>query len=391
MPAVTVPPRRWRAYWVLGAALVASLLVHLVLSLWPVRLATARDEPPLAVSITELPPPPVPVAPPPVAKPAAKPAAKARPHHVSPLVPPQPTDTPDVVAATAPAAAPAPAAAAEPAAAPLANDTPAAPPPASDKALPPRVDLVYKLYLGSQGFLIGDATYRFEHADNHYRISTVGQARGLAALLVRGEGKLESSGMITAEGLQPTEFSFERTDTGKREQALFDWDTGLVTLTDNKTATIETPMFDALSLMWQYYFTPPTSATTAFSLVTTRRVTRYAVTNEGSETIRWGQGRIETERWHRVSDDGKNNSYAWLAPSLRFLPVKMQLSNPRGTVDVVLDSIRVDPSVKAAGDSWAPHIEGGTANLGTPAVAPLTAPPPQQFAPGATFPTNTGS
>jgi hypothetical protein len=287
---------------------------------------------------------------------------------------------------------PANSAAAESAPAPLEEEvTAAAVPHASSKSLPPRVDLVYKLYLGSQGFLIGDATYRFEHADNHYRIYTVGKARGLVALLVHGEGRLESRGLITADGLQPSEFSFERSDTGKREEALFDWETGVVNLADNKTATIEPPMFDALSLMWQYYFTPPASASAAFSLATTRRVTRYDVTREGTENIQWGQGRIDTERWHRVSDDGKSDSYAWLAPSLRFLPVKMRLTNPRGSVDVVLDAIRVDASAKSEGDGWAPHIEGGATNAFNNAAPPGTAPPPTEFAPGATFPTNTGS
>src|SRR5438105_10181034 len=57
------------------------------------------------------------------------------------------------------------------------------------KVLPPRLDLAYKVYLGTQGFLIGDATYRFEHEGGTYRIATVAQARGLAALVVHGRGK----------------------------------------------------------------------------------------------------------------------------------------------------------------------------------------------------------
>ncbi|MEO6749907.1 MAG: hypothetical protein ABI294_09965, partial [Casimicrobiaceae bacterium] len=65
--------------------------------------------------------------------------------------------------------------------------------------------------------------------------------------------------------------------------------------------------------------------------------------------------------------------------------------NNRGSVDVVLDAIRVDPSAKSAGDAWAPDLSGGTAELTPPPPAPGMAPPPTEFAPGATFPTNTGS
>ena len=71
---------------------------------------------------------------------------------------------------------------------------------ASPKTLPPRVDLAYKVFWGTQGFEIGEAVYRFEHKDNRYRIATVGQARGLAALVLRGQGKLEGTGAITPRG-----------------------------------------------------------------------------------------------------------------------------------------------------------------------------------------------
>src|SRR6185437_8591103 len=58
----------------------------------------------------------------------------------------------------------------------------ATPSPGGAVSLPPRVDLAYRVFLGTRGFMIGDATYRFEHDGNRYRISTVGEARGLAAL-----------------------------------------------------------------------------------------------------------------------------------------------------------------------------------------------------------------
>lgn len=380
-------PAALRARRALWYALALSLAVHLAFTLWPATLPVDPDDVPLTATITELPPPPRPVAMPlPVQapKPARHVARTAVPagHATSEALRPVATEAAPDVAAVPPAA---PTASAAPLTEPVDGPPPAPP---SGKALPPRVDLAYKLYLGNHGFLIGDATYRFEHSSNRYRIYTVGRARGLAALLIRGEGRLESRGLITDEGLQPVEFAFERSDTGKREEARFDWEAGIVTLNGDKTAAIDTPMFDALSLMWQYYFTPPDARKVAFSLATTRRVTRYTVTHEDNETIAWGSGTIDTERWHRVSDDGRNDSYAWLAPSLRYLPVKMQISGPRGTVDIVLDAIRVDPSAKAADNGWAPSISGGTANLAPP--PPGVAPPPTEFAPGATFPTNTG-
>jgi hypothetical protein len=73
---------------------------------------------------------------------------------------------------------------------------------------------------------------------------------------------------------------------------------------------------------------------------------RYTVTREGTERIEWAQGEIDTERWHRRSDDGKTDGYAWLAPSLHYVPVKMRIvATNRGTLEALLDSIRIDEPV----------------------------------------------
>jgi hypothetical protein len=216
-----------------------------------------------------------------------------------------------------------------------------APPPVA-RALPARVDLAYRVYFGP-GLYIGDASYRFRHEANRYSIATLGEARGLAALVLRGQGRIETRGLITPDGLQPWELAVERGSRERREVASFDWDTGIATLHEQKTAALELPSYDPLSLLWQFYFAPPGRAEQVFHIVTTRRVTRVTIRREGVETVAWPYGEVEAERWTRTSDDGQSEAILWLAPSLRYLPVKMRVSNTtRGTLDVVLASIRVD-------------------------------------------------
>jgi heme exporter protein D len=78
-------------------------------------------------------------------------------------------------------------------------------------------------------------------------------------------------------------------------------------------------------------------------VATTRRVATYTISREGTEQIEWPHGSLETQRWHRRSADGKTDAYVWLAPSLNYVPVKLRVTNTlRGTVEVMLDSIRVD-------------------------------------------------
>ena len=337
-------------------ALGLSLILHLAWSLWPADDIDTPEGTVLEATITEMPPPPVPSAqpappPPPqqptkrtrtiARKPAAPPATFAAPDASAPAID---QGTPDVAkGAPGPSGAETTAKAAEPASEAATASEPAPP----VVALPPRVDLAYKVFFGTQGFMIGEATYRFEHANDRYRISTVGQARGLAALIVRGTGKVESHGRITQHGLRPYEFAIERGSADRREVAFFDWDAGNVVLNDGARAQLEAPAFDPLTILWQPYFSPPGKSDLTFSIATTRKVARYTLRLEGEETIDWPRGRIATERWHRISEDGNTEGWFWLAPSLHYIPVKMRVTRTsRGTLEVLLDSIRVDDPQK---------------------------------------------
>jgi len=79
--------------------------------------------------------------------------------------------------------------------------------------------------------------------------------------------------------------NWERGGPDRRESAVFDWETGIVTMHDNKTEVLDNPTFDPMTIMWQFYFTPPTTNEVSFSLATPRRMTRYTVRREETETI----------------------------------------------------------------------------------------------------------
>ncbi len=372
----------------LVVALLLSLVVHLAFTLWPVDVETPPEAAPLTATITELPPPPKVAA-------AAAPPPKPKPRRTAPVATPLPAPdeaSPQGVAADA--SAEVPATPAEPAAAPAATaadaDALVIPGAATTgKTLPPRVDLAYKVFYGTRGFLIGDAVYRFEHTGNRYRIATVGEARGLAALVLRGQGKIESRGLITDAGLQPLTFRVERGGPDRVESATFDWEAGTVTMRDDRTLALDMPTFDPLSLMWQYYFTPPADNVITFTIATARRLMRYTITREGMEQVEWSQGTLEAERWHRRSDDGKTDAYVWLAPSLRHLPVKMRVSNTdRGTIEVMLDAIRVDETGATVGRDDLPLARPPDSAAAAAVRKELV--PDEYSGPAATFPTMTG-
>ncbi|MGE5668537.1 MAG: DUF3108 domain-containing protein [Betaproteobacteria bacterium] len=328
-----------------------SITLHALWSLWPAGNPPLPEAPALTATLKEMPPPPTVLAPkPPPARPVPQRPVPA-PRHTPTIesrAPSSVTAPPPDDSAAADAQGTAPSAAQEGSTDSGAGtgvaegaEAPATPP----VALPPRVDLAYKVYLGTQGFMIGDATYRFEHDGDRYRIFTVGQARGLAALIVHGTGIVESRGLITPTGLKPIEFAIQRGSAERREIAYFDWDGQTVSLNDGETADLTAPAFDPLTILWQPYFSPPKEGTRemTFSIATTRKVTRYTLSREADERLPWAQGEIRTERWRRRSEDGKTEAWFWLAPSLHYIPVKMRVTRTsRGTLEARLDSIRVD-------------------------------------------------
>jgi hypothetical protein len=344
--------RKRRVRPTLWVALALSVAVHALWSLWPAESPAAPEVAVLTATLKEMPPPPPPTAAkPPPPKPVI--AHRAPPARRTPTIesraPSSVSTPPAAEGQTTDAQGNAPSAAPEASAAP-GPSSPAAQvaegPIIAPIALPPRVDLVYKVCLGTQGFMIGEATYRFEHDGDRYRISTVGQAQGLAALFIHGTGRVESRGIITAAGLKPLEFVIERGSADRRETAHFDWDARTVALNDGKTADLTAPAFDPLTIMWQPYFSPPTGERKlTFSLATTRKVARYTLSREADETLAWPQGQIRTERWHRQGDDARTEAWFWLAPSLHYIPVRMRVTQTaRGTLEARLDSIRVDQS-----------------------------------------------
>ncbi len=313
----------------------------------PVEDATRPTTVPLQATITEMPPPPMPAGAPRNARPKPQ-----RPTAVRPPAGVRAARREDSraegarapIEPTAEAIATGPEPPTEVAAAPP-PDACAEPP----KTLPRRVDLVYKVFLGTQGFLIGEAIYRFEHAARTTTSRRSARRRASPRSSCAARASSKAAGSSPRPACSRYEFAVERGSSERRETAVFDWETGIVTLHEQKTEALELSTYDPLTLMWQAYFSPPVDDVQDISIATTRRVGRYTLTREADEKIAWAQGEIDTERWHRRSDDGKTDANVWLAPSLHYVPVKMRVTanyEPlRGTLEALLDSIRVDEAL----------------------------------------------
>jgi hypothetical protein len=176
----------------------------------------------------------------------------------------------------------------------------------------------------------------FEVRDGAYRIVSESKAVGLLALFAREPLRLESSGRVTASGLQPQHFEGKRGDGDpRRASADFDWPAGELKLTrDGMTDRLRLPPAtqDLVSVMYQFMFLELANRE-RFELAMTngRKLNQHWYTIRPGVEIDTAFGRMTTlhlVKQHRPDESGAE---IWLAPQHRQLPVKMVVLDDDGT------------------------------------------------------------
>ena len=325
-----------------AAALIASLLVHLILGAFATVEPPEEKMLPITARFMQLPPPPVPVA-------AAKPAPKAKPKTAKPrpataAEAPVAIATADPVIESTPAPEPTPAVAPvvaeakpepipEPVPVPPVVEPPPAPPPA--RMPPKKIELAFTAFLGEQKFEVGPVNLKFTHDNGRYNLKVSGRGRGLAALLYPGTFTGESEGQITAEGLRPDKFVEERGNPDKKREVIFDHEKGLLRIPEKDPIPFVGAPHDALTWIVQFYFSIPKGDQVTFSVGTSRRMDVYTLNRIGEEKMESPAGEVTAQLWkggRKPDDDSKPNGSAqfWLVPAWHYIPFKIKVVNAQG-------------------------------------------------------------
>jgi cytoskeletal protein RodZ len=330
----------------LVAALIASIIAHLVAGLFVDDELPQEKIIPLTATFMKLPPPPT-ASTSVAAKPKAKPPRPKREANAAtaslPTIPTESTTSaPESVepaekigdAEAKPATetttekvAQAP----EPVAAP-AEVTPL---PAVDASkLPPKkIQLGYTAFLGENKSELGPVQLTFTHENGRYKMRINGRARVLFSVFAYNG---ESEGAITADGLRPDKFTEEAGSPPKRREALFDHTTKKVTIPDKDPLAIEGMAHDPLTWIVQFYFAMPKSEKATFSVASTRRMDVYTLERSGKDNISTPIGAIDTQIWkgaRKVREDGTGgggSAQFWLAPDWHFIPFQVKVVDNRG-------------------------------------------------------------
>ena len=222
----------------------------------------------------------------------------------------------------------------------------AACPPVDAAAVPGRIEIKYRVSVGSMK--IGEGLDVFEHDNHAYTVVSESKTTGVAAMLYELNIRREAKGRVTREGLRPNTFVETRNGKVKRS-ASFDWEANQVQLTDGdepkQTVALPQNTWDATSFAWNFAFVAPGNKELNINLTDGRRVTSYRYAIVGRETLNTVIGDIQTLHVKKVQDpDDKRAFDVWLAVERSYLPVRIRYTEKDGTAfDSLVEAINLSP------------------------------------------------
>jgi hypothetical protein len=200
----------------------------------------------------------------------------------------------------------------------------------------------YSLY--AEGLPIGEGTRRLVHEkEGKFRLESTSHTTGLTALF-RNDSITENSVFIMKNGeIQALEYHYAL-DSSKRkkfEDIQFNWQNRKATYKDDeRTAilTLENGVFDKLLYQWiLMQDLQQGKREFVYKIINKGKIKTYVLEFQGKETINTGLGEVEALKYMRTSSN--RNTVIWCAPSLHYLPIRVDHVEKGSTMSMVLDSV----------------------------------------------------
>jgi hypothetical protein len=193
-----------------------------------------------------------------------------------------------------------------------------------------RARLVYDLiYEGGQ---VGTLTHTWATDGHVYRVESVAEGAGLVKLFYGGKFIQRSSGRLGASGLIPSEYTLQRGSAARSESARFDWGAGKLSLAwknERHVVDLPTGAQDALSIIHQAYFMPPSAPAAPLEVATSRKLAHYIYELVGETLIETPIGILRAVHIRRADDDGMRID-VWLDLDRSLLPARIVGQDRRG-------------------------------------------------------------
>jgi hypothetical protein len=201
-------------------------------------------------------------------------------------------------------------------------------------AQPAKISANYALF--KDGLEIGAIQETFSSDGKRYKVTSVSTPVGLAAAFIHGTITVNSSGMVTPQGLRPDQASYTRSDKPEKNlNATLDWNMRLLRMQyegGENTVALEPGTQDRLSVMYQFTFLKPADLKTlTFPMTNGRSLETYRYQLAGTEKIDLPFGRIDTLHLVRQGNADDNRVEVWLARDRRLFPVRLLIVENGGS------------------------------------------------------------
>lgn len=201
----------------------------------------------------------------------------------------------------------------------------------------------YSLY--AEGLPIGEGTRRLIHEkDGKFLLESRSHTTGLTALF-RNDSITESSVFILLKNgeIQPLEYHYSL-DSSKRkkfEDIQFNWQSKKATYKDDENTailTLENGVFDKLLYQWILMRDLQQGKREfVYKIINKGKIRTYVLEFLGKETIDTGLGKVESLKYKRTSTN--RSTVIWCAPSLHYLPIRVDHVEKGSTVSMILESV----------------------------------------------------
>lgn len=213
-------------------------------------------------------------------------------------------------------------------------------------AAPPRqMNLVYDLY--RNGHKLGQVSDTFTRHGNKYTLTSETRAKGPLKVLWPGSIRLESTGLVSPEGLRPERFQHARSDAPhKLATAHLDWKQRTIVHQYNgesrKVNGLQEGTQDQLSQVYQFMFAPRVPADYRLNVVSGRKLNDYRYTRVDGGIVETPLGALDTQQYQRSTQKPDEKSITvWVAPERNNLPVQIRVSEDGVTLEQRLVSASV--------------------------------------------------
>lgn len=202
---------------------------------------------------------------------------------------------------------------------------------------PSQMNLVYDLYRNGQK--VGQVTDTFTRNDNAYTLVSETRATGPLKMLWPGNIRLESTGVVTPQGLRPQQFQHARSDApNKLATARLDWKQRSIDYQykgeSHQVNGLQNGAQDQLSQLYQFMFFPRQPVDYDLQVVSGRDLSGYRYARSDGGAIETPLGALATQQYQRITEKPDEKSITvWVAPAHNNLPVQVRVSEDGATLE----------------------------------------------------------